>query len=449
MNKYNHLNVISFPFSPLKIVILLASLYVPFAYANSLTLPADGETPASLACVYGLTPNVPGCTIKGTTAVPKTGSGAIAIIDGQDDPNALTELTEFHNQFFPNTFQQCNATNSNQPCFQQYYVTPTGATPCIAVTATSHDAHYYGIATASDFEPEIDIEWAHAMAPNASIYMVETQGWLQTEDPNAPNTTAFVHGLQCATYLLQKYNGGGIISYSNSNQEWPYETSFDANFQTPNIIYIASAGDYSAPARYPASSPYVIATGGTSIKRDASGNYKEQVWWNNGVGNDCNPQCKTGATGGPSLYEPRPSYQNTVQKIVGNHRGVPDISFAAKGIDVFCCEIPPSGLYKGNKCCGQTGRPACEAVSQCSSGQGAWVTSGGTSLAAPALAGIINSAHSGATNSAQELSVIYNGAIKNYHTYWTDITSGNNGYPALQGYDFTSGLGVPRGYGGK
>ena len=53
--------------------------------------------------------------------------------------------------------------------------------------------------------------------------------------------------------------------------ELPGETAFDSNFQTPGIIYIASAGDYSAPARYPSTSPYVIAAGGTSIKRDASG----------------------------------------------------------------------------------------------------------------------------------------------------------------------------------
>ncbi len=434
----------------MKYFLFFAFLYVPFAYGGSLPLPG-GETPASLACIYGLTPFVPGCPIGGTTAVPNTGSGAIAIIDGVDDPNALAEIQFFHNQFYPGQFQQCNANNSNYPCFQQYYVTPSGPAPCVAVTNTTHDAQYYGIAESGDVEPEIDIEWAHAMAPNASIYMIETQGWLQTLDPNAPNTTGLMNGILCANYLLQQYNGGrGIVSYSNSNQEWPGEKVLDAYFNTPGIIYIASAGDYSGPARYPAASPYVIGAGGTSIIRDAFGNYVNQVWWNNGIGNDCNPICKTGGTGGPSIYETRPSYQNNVQKIVGNQRGTPDISFAARGVDVFCCQIPSSGMYMGNKCCGTTDRP-CQTVSSslCLSSQGAWITTGGTSLAAPALAGIINSANSGATSTTQELSVIYNGAIKNYHNYWTDITSGNNGYPALKGYDFTTGLGVPRGYGGK
>lgn len=44
---------------------------------------------------------------------------------------------------------------------------------------------------------------------------------------------------------------------------------------------------------------------------------------------------------------------------------------------------------------------------------------------------------------------IYNSALKNYHSYWHDITIGNNGYPALAGYDFVTGLGSPLGYNGK
>lgn len=432
----------------LNTVLLLALLHATFAYGE-LSPPTNGETPASLACIYGLTPYVPGCPINGTSTVPNTGSGAIAIIDGQDDPNAFTELQQFSSQFGLNQLPRCNGRHDS--CFQQYYVTPSSTPPCISVTDAQnagHDASYYNISQANDVEPELDIEWAHAMAPYASIYMIETQGWGDDTNPNNPNITSLINGIQCATYLLQKHHGGGIISYSHSFQEWSGETAYDSYFQTPGIIYIASSGDYSAPARYPASSPYVIAAGGTSIQRDSSGAYINQVAWHDNNPNDCNPICKTGSSGGPSLYEARPSYQNSVQKIVGTHRGTPDISFAAEGIDVFCCQLSsPSD----NKCCGSGDRPVCQSVATnlCSSGQGAWVTTGGTSLASPALAGIINSAHSRTTTSHQELSIIYNNAIKNYHSYWTDIISGNNGYSALSGYDFTTGLGVPRGYSGK
>ncbi len=443
-----------FPVSRSKAVLLLTLLQTSLVYSQSTPQPiSSGETPGSLACIYGFTQFSPGCRIKDATAVSITGSGAIAIIDGADDPNAATELAQFSNQFFPAQYalQTCNANNSNQPCFQQYYATGNSTSPCITAAAAGFHHHDYGIDESGDVEPEIDIEWAHAMAPKASIYMVETGGWLQTSDPSTPNTLSLINGLMCANSLLLTYNGGGIVSYSNSNQEWAGETAFDSYFQTPGIIYIASAGDFSAPARYPSTSPYVIAAGGTEIRRDSSGNYIEQIAWKEPVP-ICGPfGCKTGGTGGPSLFEKRPAYQNSVQKIVGTQRGTPDISFVAKNVDVFCCQIPSSGMYAGNNCCNVTGKPACQTVdnSLCTSMQGAWISDGGTSLAAPALAGIINSALSGATTSAQELQKIYDNAIKNYHAYWTDITAGNNGYPALTGYDFTSGLGVPRGYGGK
>ena len=425
--------------------LLLTMINIKLIYAQQLL---DGETPASLSCIYGLTPYVSGCPIKSTTAVPQTGSGAIAIIDGQDDPSAYAELNEFSKQFTGlKVLPPCNSNNSNQPCFQQYYVNYPfdPASSCVRATSTNK-ASDYNINPSNDIEPELDIEWAHAMAPYASIYMIETQGWGDDSNPNNPDISSLINGIQCATYLLQTYNNGGIISYSHSFTEWQGETAYDSYFQTPGIIYIMSSGDYSAPANYPAASPYVIAAGGTSIRRDASGNYIDQVAWHDSNPKDCNPKCKTGGSGGPSLYESRPSYQNNVQKIVQNKRGTPDISFAAEGIYVFCC------LSSDNNCCMTDGsKPACETVniSICPTTEGAWVTTGGTSLASPALAGIINSAHSGATSTSQELSTIYNGAIKNYHTYWTDIIAGNNGYPAMQGYDFTTGLGVPRGYEGK
>jgi len=433
-----------FSFQQFKKFLLFPILFTPFAYAD-LSPISTGETPASLACIYGLTPNVPGCPIRGTTTVPDSGSGAIAIIDGQDDPNAFAELQLFATQFGLYSLPVC--TGSNKPCFQQYYVTPSSSTPCISATDAQNqgnNASTYGISSSSDTEPEIDIEWAHAMAPRASIYMIETQGWGDTTDPNNPNISSLVNGIMCANYLLDRDHRGGIVSYSHSFQEWAGETAYDTYFQHPRITYIASSGDYSAPARYPATSPHVIGAGGTSIQRDSTGNAIGQVVWKEPVPRNG----KTGATGGPSLYESRPSYQNSVQRIVGTQRGTPDISFVAQNVDVFCCQLASPA---DNGCCGSGTQIGCSTVSTsiCPTGQGAWTVNGGTSLASPALAGVINSARSGNFSSLEELKTIYDGAIKNYRIYWTDIVSGNNGYPAMVGYDFTTGLGVPKGYGGK
>ncbi len=419
-------------------VLLLVVLQSPVSYSQTTfpTAPADGETPGSLSCIYGLTAYTPGCRISNALAVPNTGSGVIAVIDGGADEDALGELTAFSNYFGLNPLPDCNT--GKIPCFQTVQASAANNT----CTPGGHAQYNVQI-----IEPEIDIEWSHAMAPNASIWMVQADSW------NMPD---MLYAVGCANQLL--LSSGGFISFSQSVPEVASELASDSYFQTPGIIYVASSGDYSAPARYPSSSPYVISAGGTSIERDASGNYVDQVaWLNTELG--CSASypggpCKTGGSGGPSMYEPRPSYQNSVQKIVGNKRGTPDFSFVAQGVDVFCCSYSSDNL----QCCNEPGFPAnpkiektCDSVdhSVCGSNYGTWVRSGGTSLAAPALAGIINSAHSGTTTVAQELALIYNGAIKNYHANWTDITSGNNGYPALTGYDFATGLGVPRGYGGK
>jgi len=426
------MNPISLRFSA---VFLLAIFNAQSAYAIPPP-PTDGETPQSLSCIYGLTPYIPGCPTNSGITIPNTGSGIIAVIDGGNDPDALVELNQFSTQFGLNTLSQCGP-GVPAPCFQTYYANGSSCTVGTAPSAVNIS------------EPEIDIEWSHAMAPNASIYMIQTNGW---EFAN------MLEGIQCANSILQ--STGGYISFSASYPEnEPYlgaqELSYDSNFQVPGIIYVASSGDYQAPARYPASSPYVIAAGGTMIERDKLGNYIDQVtWFNTEIPCKAGTQCRTGASGGPSQYEPRPAYQNSVQKIVGTHRGTPDISFVAQHVAVFCCSY--AVFTDGNEqCCVQPGKSnpngllPCQSFSNCDSGYGLWFNTGGTSLAAPALTGIMNTAHSGATTSTQELMTIYNGALKNYHSYWTDITKGNNGFPALQGYDFATGLGVPRGYSGK
>lgn len=411
--------------------ILNASLLLVFFPSYAAPTPAtDGETPASLSCVYGLTSYVQGCPISLTHNVPNGGSGIIAVIEGGDDPDAYGELSFFSQQFGLKQLPQCSS--GQTPCFQTYYASncSTSGTVPKAVTIS---------------EPQIDIEWAHAMAPNASIYMIETSSF--DIDP-------MMQGVQCANTLLRSQ--GGYISVSDSFSEFAGEAAYDSNFQTPGITYVASSGDYQAPARYPAASPYVIAAGGTMINRDASGNYVNQAtWFNSEIPCDPGTQCKTGGSGGPSLFEPRPAYQNSVQKIVGSQRGTPDFSFVAQGVDVFCCSFAADTTSE--QCCARPGivnpksLPACQSVAStyCPSTYGIWIKTGGTSLAAPALTGILNSSHSGATSSTQELTLVYNNAIKNYNSNWTDITSGNNGFPALQGYDFDTGLGVPLGYGGK
>jgi subtilase family serine protease len=107
------------------------------------------ETPASLGCIYKLvSPRVPGCNPNTVTSNPTGGSKAIAIVDAYDAPYAASDLQAFSTQFgLPFSPSQ----------FQVVYA--SGSKP-------NYDAGW-------EMEELLDIEWAHAMAPDANIYLVE------------------------------------------------------------------------------------------------------------------------------------------------------------------------------------------------------------------------------------------------------------------------------------
>src|SRR6185295_8357462 len=98
----------------------------------------------------------------------------------------------------------------------------------------------------------------------------------------------------------------------------------------------------------------------------------------------------------------RPGYQDIIQTIVGNARGVPDFSFDAD---------PNSGVsvYDSTSCQGMSG----------------WLVFGGTSVSAPSLAGIVNVAGNFASNTSSELTTIYGGLGNG--SFFRDIVSGTAG----------------------
>lgn len=366
--------------------------------------PPNAETPAAIACVYGLTPQVPGCRIADARILPSGGWGVIAVTEGGHDPFALQELNTFSAQFNLPLMTECASIDqpSAQPCFAVVYATEDGKAPPLA---TGKDLR----------EHALDVEMAHAMAPNASIIMVEAKSFSQF------GSESIFDAVHCANTVVDRM-GGGIISNSWSIPEYAGETEHDSKFQTPGIVYIGSSGDELAPAHYPAVSPNIVSVGATQIVRDSSGNFLKEVSWNS-------PDIGDGTSGGPSVFVPRPAFQNSVMKIVGNARGTPDIAAVGYNIAFY---------YIDN--CTESLAFDCQAN---------WAASAGTSFAAPIMAGIINAANSRASSSQEELAIIYNGARKNYHNYWHDVIEGTNGFPTLQGYDFVTGLGTPQGYLGK
>jgi kumamolisin len=112
--------------------------------------PSYAETPASLACVYKLVTQIKGCPIATSKNVPTGGVGAIAIVDAGDFPTAKSDLHAFSSYFgIPDAdFHKVYADGKKPPVYGQQ---------------------------GWDLEEALDIEWAHAMAPKAKLFLVESK----------------------------------------------------------------------------------------------------------------------------------------------------------------------------------------------------------------------------------------------------------------------------------
>ncbi len=335
--------------------------------------PADAETPASVACVYELVSGPTGCPIATSTNVPTGGVGAIAIVDAGDYPTAKADLHAFSSYFgIPDgDFQIVYADGKKPPVYSDWEV-----------------------------EESLDIEWAHAMAPKAKLFLVESKLCVSKRCNTDPTWQA----VRVASNLVAQ-NGGGVISMSWGDPEWPQERQFDHYFTTPGVVYFAGAGDWGLNYPFhPAASPNVVAVGGTYFNRDSNGNFISEQYYTGGGGGAISP------------YEPRPSYQNIIKGIVGSKRGFPDVA------SDYCC----AAIYLEG-----------------------WGEVGGTSWGSPTFAGIVNAAGLLKKSSHDELTMIYKEyANKQEHKkYFFDITQGD---PAcVVGWDECAGVGSPRTYGGK
>jgi subtilase family serine protease len=258
-----------------------------------------------------------------------------------------------------------------------------------------------------ELEESLDIEMAHAMAPGARIILVEAQ--------SQDNTDLFQ--AEAVASRLAAAAGGGEVSNSWCEYEFGGESSDEAVFTGAHVVFTAATGDTPGTC-FPSVLKNVVAAGGTSINR-SNGNFVSQTTWEYGGG-------------GSSTYVKIPSYQSGVKRIdrrVGTNRGAPDFSFDAN---------PDTGvvIYDTTPYLGQILD---------------WTVVGGTSIASPALAAVINSAGRFETSTVAELTMVYRRFLK--VTNWTDVTLGlcgnNGGAKAKIGYDFCTGIGVPNGYGGK
>jgi kumamolisin len=333
------------------------------------------ETPASLACVYNLVAQASGCNPNTVTAVAVGGAKAIAIVDAYNAPNALADLTAFSRQF--------GLPLPTASTFQVVYAQSNG-------TATTRAPAYN---SGWEVEISLDVQWAHAMAPNAKIILVEA----------ASNSLADLLGAEHLAGQLVAAAGGGQVSNSWGAGEFAQETAYDSYFAINGVVYFASTGD-SPGTEWPSVSANVVAVGGTSVSRNpATGAFLGETAWDNGGG-------------GQSLYVSRPAYQNPVATAIGGtKRGVPDVAAVAN---------PNTGVWVYD------------------TNAGGWIVVGGTSVASPVVAAITNAAGHFSASTAAELTRLYT-QTSQFFDVVRGVCGPYAGYFAQGGWDFCTGIGSP------
>jgi len=319
---------------------------------------ATGHTPA------GITP----AQIKSIYQLPAHGGhGTIAIVGAYNATAIEPDLAAFSLAF---NLAPCTVKNG---CFSKHLMT---------AKETSNSG--WALETA------LDVEWAHAIAPEAKIVLVEA---------TTPSGANLLKAVDYAASLPDVV----AISMSWGGGEFPEEVSLDSHFKSvSDALFFASSGDHGTGASWPASSPYVIGVGGTSIALKADRSLAKESAW-------------SGSGGGVSTYEKEPIYQSdySIARAAGM-RAIPDVSYDAD---------PASGF------------PIYHA--------GLWRTVGGTSAGAPQWAAIA------ALGKGITLSELYKDkASTNASQYFRDIMSGSNGdcgylCTARARYDYVTGLGSP------
>ncbi len=372
------------------------------AIANGLTLsPSAGTvayTPAQLRAGYGI------------NSVAYDGTGqTIAIVDAYDDPSINQAVDDFDSQF--------GLTSSGATLYSQYGPASSFLTVLNqygqATSLPSTDPNGPGTDN-WEVEEALDVEWAHAIAPGAQIILVEANSQSLSDLVASVATAAGQPGVSVVSMSWGFAEGQAVFASD--------EARYDSVFNVPGVTFVASTGDYgAADPEYPAFSPNVVAVGGTSLTLNADNSYNSETGW--GYYSDA-AGAFIASGGGLSLYEPEPAYQQGVQST--GSRTTPDVSFDAD---------PDTGAWIADPYNLDPTDPF-EVV-------------GGTSLSAPAWAGLlalVNQGRAAAGNSAlnsasptETQQALYSLPQNDYNA----IASGTNGYTAGTGYNLVTGLGSP------
>ena len=310
---------------------------------------------------------------------------SIVIDDACGDPNIASDLQTFDSQW-----------GLSNPTLNIYQ--PQG-TPC-------SNADW-------SLETSLDVEWAHVVAPGATINLVEAASY-ENNDLFKDWTYALSHSLGNTISNSWINYGGGVC---------PSSVVKILNTATADhVTILAAAGDEGAWGEgktvgpsYPVDCEQVVGVGGTTLNVQSSGKYVSESAW-------------AGSGGGYVTGVKEPTYQSSVQ-IKEAYKDT-----LAKN-DVSADANPSTGVLIYN------------------AGDGGWIVVGGTSVACPLWAAFLADANQvRASNGYNALGDVVpflytniygvKGSGANYTSDFHDVKTGNNGWPAGKGWDVPTGIGT-------
>ena len=251
-----------------------------------------------------------------------TGAGTtIAVVDSFGSPTIARDLAHFDATFgLP-----------NPPRLR--VIAPAGRVP------PYHPSHRDRTGWA--VETSLDVEYAHAMAPEAGILVVETPV------DETIGTAGFPQIVRAENYVID-HHLAQVISQSLGAAEETFpnaaairrlRSAFIAA-RAGHVTVLAATGDqgptspsnadgsrfFTRPVvNWPASDPLVTAVGGTALHLDATGARlsADSAW------NDCpHGGCLSAGGGGVSTIFARRPFENAVRSVTGAWRGIPDVSMS-------------------------------------------------------------------------------------------------------------------------
>ena len=293
------------------------------------------------------------------------------------------------------------------------------ANPKVKAISVDHAKNHPTNANSADGEVLLDIEVAAALAPKAHIAVYF-----------APNTTAgFLDAITTAVHDSVNKPSVISISWGSAEKNWTAQamTQYDQAFQAAaamGVTICAASGDNGSSdgvadgkvhVDFPASSPSVLACGGTKLLASSASKISSETVWNEGA--------TTSATGGGvSAFFALPPYQAQAGVPVAAGAG----GKAGRGVPDVAGDADPATGYEVRV-------------------DGEDLVIGGTSAVAPLWAGLVALLNQKLGHPVGLLNPMLYGSLHGKGATH-DITTGNNGsYSAKAGWDPCTGWGSPDG----